>query len=395
MKKWKVGLLARVAIAILLGILSGLFFPTWALRVFLTFNGLFSNFLDFIVPLIIVGLIAPGIAELGRGAGKMLGTTMALAYGSTVLTGFFALFSCRLMYPVLLGGADTAMAMTPPAGEALSAGESLTPFFTLDFPPPFGVMPALVFAFILGLGLTVISNGESLMQVLLGFREIVNKTISGVIVPLLPVFVFGIFMKMAAEGHVAKVMGVFIKIVILIFILTVILLVFQFSIAGLVARRNPFTMLRTMLTAYVTALGTQSSAATIPVTLRQAISLGIDPRIAGSVIPLCATVHLSGSMLKITACALAVMIMMNIPVDPAVFVGFIFLLAITMVAAPGVPGGAIMAAIGVLQSILGFNPEAIGLMISLYIAMDSFGTACNVTGDGAIAVIVNKIYAKD
>jgi len=393
MKKWKIGLLARVAIAIILGILSGLFFPTWALRIFLTFNGLFCNFLDFIVPLIIVGLIAPGIAELGKGAGKMLGTTMALAYGSTVLTGFFTLLACKLVYPILLDGAETAMTMASPAENGLSAGEQLVPYFTLDFSPLFGVMPALVLAFVLGLGLTIINNGDVLKQALLGFREIVNKTISGVIIPLLPLFIFGIFMKMAAEGHVVQVMGVFVKIVILIFILTVILLVFQFSVAGLVARRNPFTMLRTMLTAYVTALGTQSSAATIPVTLRQTISLGIDPRIAGSVIPLCATVHLSGSMLKITACALAVMIMMNIPVDPAVFVGFIFLLAITMIAAPGVPGGAIMAAIGVLQSVLGFDPEATGLMISLYIAMDSFGTACNVTGDGAIAVIVDKMYA--
>ena len=393
MKKWKIGLLARVAIAIILGILSGLFFPTWALRIFLTFNGLFSNFLDFIVPLIIVGLIAPGIAELGKGAGKMLGTTMALAYGSTVLTGFFTLLACKLVYPILLDGAETAMTMASPAENGLSAGEQLVPYFTLDFSPLFGVMPALVLAFVLGLGLTIINNGDVLKQALLGFREIVNKTISGVIIPLLPLFIFGIFMKMAAEGHVVQVMGVFVKIVILIFILTVILLVFQFSVAGLVARRNPFTMLRTMLTAYVTALGTQSSAATIPVTLRQTISLGIDPRIAGSVIPLCATVHLSGSMLKITACALAVMIMMNIPVDPAVFVGFIFLLAITIIAAPGVPGGAIMAAIGVLQSVLGFDPEATGLMISLYIAMDSFGTACNVTGDGAIAVIVDKMYA--
>jgi len=366
MKKWKIGLLARVAIA---------------------------NFLDFIVPLIIVGLIAPGIAELGKGAGKMLGTTMALAYGSTVLTGFFTLLACKLVYPILLDGAETAMTMASPAENGLSAGEQLVPYFTLDFSPLFGVMPALVLAFVLGLGLTIINNGDVLKQALLGFREIVNKTISGVIIPLLPLFIFGIFMKMAAEGHVVQVMGVFVKIVILIFILTVILLVFQFSVAGLVARRNPFTMLRTMLTAYVTALGTQSSAATIPVTLRQTISLGIDPRIAGSVIPLCATVHLSGSMLKITACALAVMIMMNIPVDPAVFVGFIFLLAITMIAAPGVPGGAIMAAIGVLQSVLGFDPEATGLMISLYIAMDSFGTACNVTGDGAIAVIVDKMYA--
>jgi Na+/H+-dicarboxylate symporter len=231
------------------------------------------------------------------------------------------------------------------------------------------------------------------MQVLVGFRDIINKTISGVIIPLLPLFVYGIFLKIAAEGQVGQVMGVFIKIVILIFLLTVILLLFQFITAGLIAKRNPFSLLRTMLTAYVTALGTQSSAATIPVTLQQTIKCGVDPRIAGSVIPLCATVHLSGSMLKIMACAMAVMVMMGMPIDISVFVGFIFLLAITMVAAPGVPGGAIMAAIGVLQSVLGFNAEAIGLMITLYIAMDSFGTACNVTGDGAIAVIIDKMYA--
>jgi Na+/H+-dicarboxylate symporter len=395
MKKWKIGLLARVAIAIVLGILSGLFLPTWSLRIFLTFNNLFSKFLDFTVPLIILGLIAPGIAELGKGAGKMLGTTLGLAYGSTLLSGFFAFFSCCAIYPFLLKGAVNGMEIQPQAGEALQGSDQLIPYFSLDFPPLFGVMTALVFAFILGLGLTVIRNGKALMEVLIGFREIVNKTISGVIIPLLPLFVFGIFMKMAAEGHVEKVLGVFIKIVVLIFILTIILLLFQFIVAGLIGRKNPFALLHTMLTAYVTALGTQSSAATIPVTLRQTVKCGVDPRIAGSVIPLCATVHLSGSMLKITSCAIAVMMMMNIPLDPTVFVGFIFLLGITMIAAPGVPGGAIMAAIAVLQSVLGFGTEAVGLMITLYIAMDSFGTACNVTGDGAIAVIVNKIYAKD
>ncbi|NLA15744.1 MAG: dicarboxylate/amino acid:cation symporter [Bacteroidales bacterium] len=394
MKKWKIGLLGRVAIAILLGIPSGLFFPAWAARIFLTFNGLFSNFLDFVVPLIILGLIAPGIAELGKGAGKMLGTTMALAYGSTVLTGFFAFFSCKLVYPFLLGETIQEAGAFIQTG-ALADSQVLTPFFTLDFPPLFGVMSALVFAFMLGLGLTVIRTGEPLMQILVGFRDIVNKTISGVIIPLLPLFVYGIFLKIAAEGQVGKVMGVFIKIVILIFLLTVILLVFQFVVAGIVAKKNPFPLLRTMLTAYVTALGTQSSAATIPVTLQQAVKCGVDPRVAGSVIPLCATVHLSGSMLKITACAIAVMMMMGMPLDTTVFIGFIFLLGITMVAAPGVPGGAIMAAVAVLQSVLGFNAEAIGLMITLYIAMDSFGTACNVTGDGAIAVIVNKMYAKD
>jgi Na+/H+-dicarboxylate symporter len=393
MKKRKIGLLARVAIAMVLGILSGLFFPLWVQRIFLTFNALFSNFLDFVVPLIILGLIAPGIAELGRGAGKMLGTTMILAYGSTLLSGFFAYFACRAVYPILLNGGGEGMPLLQESDLPATAADHLTPYFSLDFPPLFGVMSALVFAFVLGLGLTVIRNGEPLLNVLTGFREIVNRTISAVIIPLLPLFVFGIFLKMAADGHIEKVMGVFVKIIILIFILTVVLLLFQFVVAGLVARNNPLVLLRTMLTGNVTALGTQSSAATIPVTMAQAIRCGVDPRVAGSVIPLCATVHLSGSMLKITACAMAVMMMMHMQAEPAVFAGFIFLLGITMIAAPGVPGGAIMAAIAVLQSVLGFDTEAIGLMITLYIAMDSFGTACNVTGDGAIAVIVNKIYA--
>ncbi|MFA5228123.1 MAG: cation:dicarboxylase symporter family transporter, partial [Bacteroidales bacterium] len=234
---------------------------------------------------------------------------------------------------------------------------------------------------------------ETLKNTLFDFREIVNKTISGVIIPLLPVFIFGIFLKMTYEGQVAQVLGVFLKIILLIFVLTIILLLVQFFIAGAVGRQNPFKLLKTMLTAYVTALGTQSSAATIPVTLQQAVKCGVTPKVAGSVIPLCATVHLAGSMLKITACAMAVMIMLNVPYSLTQFTGFIFLLGITMVAAPGVPGGAIMAAIGVLQSVLGFGTEAIGLMVALYIAMDSFGTACNVTGDGAIAVIVDKIYA--
>ena len=390
MKKVKVGLLARVGIAIVSGILCGLFFPEWAVRIFLTFNSLFGSFLDFVVPLIILGLVAPGIAELGRGAGKMLAITLLIAYVSTLFSGFLAYFSCDAVYPFLLENVS-AEASGLLAGNTRATG--VAPFFTLPLPPLFGVMSALVFSFMLGIGLTLIPGQETLKNTLFDFREIVNKTISGVIIPLLPVFIFGIFLKMTYEGQVAQVLGVFLKIILLIFVLTIILLLVQFFIAGAVGRQNPFKLLKTMLTAYVTALGTQSSAATIPVTLQQAVKCGVTPKVAGSVIPLCATVHLAGSMLKITACAMAVMIMLNVPYSLAQFTGFIFLLGITMVAAPGVPGGAIMAAIGVLQSVLGFGTEAIGLMVALYIAMDSFGTACNVTGDGAIAVIVDKIYA--
>ncbi len=390
MKKVKVGLLARVGIAIVSGILCGLFFPEWAVRIFLTFNSLFGSFLDFVVPLIILGLVAPGIAELGRGAGKMLAITLLIAYVSTLFSGFLAYFSCDAVYPFLLENVS-AEASGLLAGNTRATG--VAPFFTLPLPPLFGVMSALVFAFMLGIGLTLIPGQETLKNTLFDFREIVNKTISGVIIPLLPVFIFGIFLKMTYEGQVAQVLGVFLKIILLIFVLTIILLLVQFFIAGAVGRQNPFKLLKTMLTAYVTALGTQSSAATIPVTLQQAVKCGVTPKVAGSVIPLCATVHLAGSMLKITACAMAVMIMLDVPYSLTQFTGFIFLLGITMVAAPGVPGGAIMAAIGVLQSVLGFGTEAIGLMVALYIAMDSFGTACNVTGDGAIAVIVDKIYA--
>jgi len=199
---------------------------------------------------------------------------------------------------------------------------------------------------------------------------------------------------MTRSGQVFGILSVFIKIIGIIFLLHIFLLVFQYCIAALFVRRNPFRLLGRMMPAYFTALGTQSSAATIPVTLEQTVKNGVSPGIAGFVIPLCATIHLSGSTLKIVACALALMIMQGIHYDFQLFAGFIFMLGITMVAAPGVPGGAIMASLGILQSILGFGESEQALMIALYIAMDSFGTACNVTGDGAIALVIDKIYTK-
>ena len=235
---------------------------------------------------------------------------------------------------------------------------------------------------------------DALKNVALDFQEIVVKTISTVILPLLPVYIFGIFLNMTRSGQVFGILSVFIKIIGIIFLLHIFLLVFQYCIAALFVRRNPFRLLGRMMPAYFTALGTQSSAATIPVTLEQTVKNGVSPGIAGFVIPLCATIHLSGSTLKIVACALALMIMQGIHYDFQLFAGFIFMLGITMVAAPGVPGGAIMASLGILQSILGFGESEQALMIALYIAMDSFGTACNVTGDGAIALVIDKIYTK-
>ncbi|TCK84748.1 dicarboxylate/amino acid:cation symporter [Albibacterium bauzanense] len=387
MRNIKIGLLGKVILAIVFGIVAGLIFPDWISRIFITFNSLFSNFLGFIVPLIILGLIAPGIADLGKSAGKLLIITSVLAYGFTIFTGFFAYFSCNIFYPSLLGSINTIPKVD-------DAAKTLEAYFTLGMPPLLDVMSALILSFILGLGMAFI-KGETLKKSMVEFKDIIMDVINHIIIPILPIYIFGIFLNITVSGQVESILSVFIKIILLIFILTVILLLIQFSIAGIVAKVNPLKALRNMMTAYLTALGTQSSAATIPVTYQQTLKNGVDEDVASFVIPLCATIHLSGSMLKITACAMAIMMMNGMPIVPEVFIGFIFMLAITMVAAPGVPGGAIMAALGVLSSILGFNEEALGLMIALYIAMDSFGTACNVTGDGAIALIINKIYKKE
>lgn len=379
--KVKFGLLPRVVLAIGLGVACGFFLPGWATRIALTFNAVFGQFLEFVIPLLILGLVAPGIADLGRNAGRLLALTAALAYAFTLFSGFGTYFAGRALFPALLTGSEAAL---PEAGEALA------PYFTVQMPPVMGVMSALVLAFVLGLGMAY-TQSVRLKGVMDEFKRIIERVIAGVIIPLLPLYIFGIFLSMTRSGQVAGVLGVFVKLIVVIFCMTVLLLLVQFTLAGIAARKNPLRMLRTMLTAYVTALGTQSSAATIPVTLAQTIRLGVRPELASFVVPLCATIHLSGSMMKIVACALAVSMVAGLDLSTATFAGFILLLAVTMVAAPGVPGGAIMAALGLLESMLGFDETLAGLMIATYIAMDSFGTATNVTGDGAVAVIVDAI----
>jgi Na+/H+-dicarboxylate symporter len=252
-------------------------------------------------------------------------------------------------------------------------------------------MSALILAFILGLGMANV-RGVALHGVFNDFREIIYRTIARVIIPLLPLFIFGIALNMSYSGQAAAILSAFIRIIGVIFVLHIAVLIFQYCVAGLFTRRNPFPLLGRMLPAYFTALGTQSSAATIPVTLRQTIANGVNQDVAGFVIPLCATIHLSGSTLKIVACAIAIMLMQGTPLDFMQLSGFILMLGVVMVAAPGVPGGAIMAALGILNSMLGFGEQEQALMIALYITMDNFGTACNVTGDGAIALIINKFF---
>ena len=385
MKAIKIGLLGKILVAIALGIGIGSISPEWIVRIFVTFNSIFSQFLGFAIPLIIVGLVTPAIADIGRKAGKMLIVTVAIAYISTIFAGLVSYLTGAAFFPSMIAGGEGL--------KILSEAIETEPYFSVSIPPLMGVMTALVLAFMTGLSLAS-SQHKTLLDAAHGFEEIVTMTIKSAIIPVLPIYIFGIFLNMTYIGQVFAILTVFIKIIGIIFLIHIGILILQFTIAGGLARKNPFKLLWTMMPAYFTALGTQSSAATIPVTLDQTKKNGVSEDIAGFTIPLCATIHMSGSTLKIVACALALMIMQGIPYDLWQFFGFICMLAITMIAAPGVPGGAIMASLGVLQSMLGFDQDSLALMIALYIAMDSFGTACNVTGDGAIAIIVNRLLRK-
>ena len=386
MQKLKDNLLLQVIIAILLGTVLGSIIPESIGRIFLTFNDLFSELLNFLIPLIIVGLIVPSIGRLGQTAGKLLLTTVLIAYGSTLIAGLLGYGSAMSLFPSLLESQTGKISLAENAKE-------LKPYFSIEFAPFFDVMPALVFSFLFGIGLSKLKNSmfEKFAD---DFETIITFLIKTVIIPLLPLFIFGIFLNMTYSGQVMVILNVFLKIIGVIFIMHILLLALQFITAGIISKKNPFILIKNMMPAYFTALGTQSSAATIPVTLEQTKKNGVDPEIANFSIPLCATIHLSGSMIKIVMCCIALMMIQGMPIDFVQFFGFMLMLGIAMVAAPGVPGGAIMAAIGIIASMLEFSPENQALMIALYIAMDSFGTAGNVTGDGAIAVILDRFFGK-
>ena len=380
----KLGLLPRLIVGLIAGIIVGKIGFIPLLRIMITFNGLFGNFLQFVIPLIILGFVAPGIGDLGKKAGKLLAVTTVLAYGSTIVSGSLAFFTNSiLLRKILPAGAALAEGSHPEAG--LLGG-----YLTVDMPPIMGVMTALLMAFVIGIGIAVV-EGTTLKNFMNEIQTIVEKIITNIIIPFLPLYVAGIFANMTYAGEIVKIMSVFAKVFGIIIILHFVILLVQYTIAGTLAGANPILLIRKMLPAYFTAIGTQSSAATIPVTLKQTKENGVNEGIADFTIPLCATIHLSGSTITLVSCSMAVMMLHGMPITFSGMFGFILMLGVTMVAAPGVPGGAVMAALGLLESMLGFGPELTSLMIALYLTQDSFGTACNVTGDGAISIIVNRI----
>jgi Na+/H+-dicarboxylate symporter len=378
-------LVLKLLLGILIGALLGHFLPESLVRVLVTFKMLFGSFIMFVIPFIILLYITDGIAGLGHRSGRALGVTVSLTYTSTVLAGLLAILVAREAIPLV----------TTHFSHLKEEGTSLSPYIQLQIEPIMSVLTALLTAFIFGIGIGKV-KAVSLEKVVHDGKRIMDGLLSKIIVPILPYYVATIFATMAGEGQVVDTLSTFVFVLGLVVVMHWIWLFVEYSIAALFTKQNPFALIKNMLPAYFTALGTMSSTATIPVTLRSVKNNGVSENVANFGVPLCATIHITGSVITLTTCAVAVMLIMPGLELPSFLdmLPFIFMLGIFMVAAPGVPGGGVMASLGLLSSMLGFNDTAIGLMIALYVAQDSLGTAANVTGDGAILALVNKWVPK-
>lgn len=385
MKLLRLGLLPRVIVAIILGVTLGGILTTPWVRILSTFDYIFGQFLNFMVPLIVVGLVTPAIIDSGRSAKRILGVTVVMAYADTVLASMIGYGVGSFLFPDMVNGCDVS--------GLVDGSDSVPTYFTLNIPPMMDVLSALVLSFVAGLS-AAYTPAPTMRGLFLELKTVIHDVIRKVIVPCLPIYVFGIFLTMTFTGAVYGILHTFAQVVVVIFALHIFVLTYLFCLAGIVTRRNPLKLIRHMLPAYFTALGTSSSSATIPVTLAQAHEAGVKANIAGFTIPLCAAIHMPGSAMKITSCALAVCMIWGMPHDALHFLHFVMLLGVMMMAAPGVPGATVLAAIAPMSSVLGFGDDQNALMISLFVAMDSFGTACNVTGDGALALMIDKITSQ-
>lgn len=395
MKKHEIGLVPKLVIAIIIGILIGQFLPESVCRFVVTLSGIFGSFLKFVIPLMILAYVTMGIADLSQGAGKLLLITVLIAYGSTLIAGSGSYLVSSALFPSFIS--SDALAQI----EA-TAGNSVDSFFSIALPPVIDTLSAVVLAFILGLCMSAMRGkeiGETLYNSFKDFSTIIDKVLHKAIIPLLPLFICGTFVDMTKSGRTFVILGILWKVFLVVIIMHLVIITIQFVVAGAVSRKNPFVLIKNQIPAYTTAIGTQSSAATIPVNLECAKNDGVSEEIRNFVVPLCANIHMAGSMITIVACATAVCLMNGIPIGLHTVVPFVMTLGIAMVASPGAPGGSIMTALPFLYMIFGkelgnTDGPICALMVALYITQDSFGTACNVSGDNAIGVVVDAIYKK-
>ncbi|MEW6309113.1 MAG: dicarboxylate/amino acid:cation symporter [Bacillota bacterium] len=382
----KLGLIPKLLIGIVIGVLIGSYAPDAVIRLSETVRIFLGNLIKFIIPLIIVAFVSAAIAEFGEKAGRMLTWTVGISYVSTIIACVLGAVVAYAVIPL----------MAPEAASVAKAASIGKAYIQIDMPPVMAVMSALILAFLVGLGVTW-TKSPSLRNVLNEGRDIVALIIKRLMIPLVPWFVGSIFVQLAAKGDLFATALIFGKMLLLIVVLQWIWLLIQYLSAGAYAKQNPFVVLKEMMPAYLTAMGTMSSAATMPVSLECARRVPfIRSKVADFVMPLCSTVHLSGAAMTITISAVTVSLITTGAVPPiGTMITFIILLGVIEVGAVGVPGGSVMAALGILASTLGFGEAALGLMLTLFMIQDSFGTATNIVGDGAVAMVINKLFGNE
>ena len=392
--KFKFGLVPRLILAIILGMILGSFMPLGLVRVFKTFSTFFGSFLSFFIPFMIIGFVVAGIARLTEGAGKLLAFTAIVSYVSTIIAGLFSYTVGSTLYPNFV-----SPELVGKLQDAINSGSlSVAPYFTIPLKPALDVTAAIVFAFMMGITISYLRSqkkGEYTFKIFDEFETVVTKVLSNFIIPLLPIHIFGIFTELTYSGQVFSIIKLFLTIYLCIFAMHYIYMLVMFSIAGGISKKNPFRLIKNQIPGYLTAVGTQSSAATIPINVQCGLNNGTSPEIVNFVVPLCATIHLSGSIITLTSCIMGVLLMTGMPHSLSVMLPFIAMLGIAMVAAPGAPGGAVMSALPFLYMIGIDSTGPLGaLLIALYVTQDSFGTAINVSGDNAIAIYVDEFYKR-
>ena len=379
----KLGLFGKIMLAMAAGIAVGFVLPEWGVRAFKTFEVFVTVLLKFLVPLVILGLVTAAIVEAGKNSGKMLLATFALVIVSVVASGYVALGSSVAVYPCVL-----------PAklAEDFAALSAATPYFKIAIPPPLDIMTTLALAIVGGLAI-VFTRSETLAKVAVDGKACVAWMIGHVIIPVLPWYILAMMAGMTAGGKIVPLLVVFLCMILVSWAVTLAYLVVMYCVAGAYARRNPLKALWGMRSAYLTAFATCSSAASIPVSLENVKGLGVRDEVAEMVVPLCATIHLAGSMIKLVCCAAAFILLSGRPVEIGTMSAFILVMTVTAIAAPGVPGGVITSSLGALASILLLTPEQCSMLMTVYLAMDGVGAACSVGGHGAIAIAVDKVTA--
>lgn len=389
LKMKKIGLIPRLFIAIVLGIIVGSlnFVPEFFLELIITAVQLFSTVMNFILPIMIVAFIVPGIAQVSNNTGKLLGLTVLLSFSSLFFAALLSYVFGRSIFPFFISEMSTSF---------FDETTGLVPLFELPIEPFFTVAEGVVFALIIGLALTSLkkqNKGKTLDQFFVDLQETISTVLSKFIIPMLPFYVFGNFLNLSFKGDAFEVIGAFLPVYVLIIVQHFLYLGIMFFLGTRISGYSFVQTIKNAFPAYATGFGTQSSAATVPVSIASGKNNGISDEIADYIYPLYANTHLPGSMISVSSVVLAVLMMTGGEISPGIMIGFYLTLALVMSAAPGVPGGAIMAALPFL-GIVGIESTGViaSLLITLYLTQDSFGTSVNVTSDQAIVPIVDSYY---